>query len=114
MHTIVLSIGTRVFSPFEIVIDFKYKQPIDLVLMAHHHSRVSDSSSAFASHKRALHDKKIKDEMMKNNANHKTSTDLHYKLTIFNVRDYVMVRLRPERFPPKTMKKLHVRSARPL
>ena len=44
-------------SPFDIVTGFKLKQPIDLVLMAHHHSRVLDSASALKSHRRALHEK---------------------------------------------------------
>jgi len=44
------------FSPFEVVTRFKLRQPIDLVPMAHHHCRVSDSASAFASHIHVLHE----------------------------------------------------------
>jgi len=51
-------------NPFEIVIGFKPKQPIDLILMAHPHSRVSDSASAFASHIRALHEE-IREKIIK-------------------------------------------------
>jgi len=47
---------------------------------------------------------------MKNNADYKPSADLHRRL---NVGDYVMVRMRPERFLPGTVKKLHVRSGGP-
>ena len=47
---------TTCLSPFEIVTGFKSKQPIDLVLMAHHYSRMSDSASAFASHIHALYE----------------------------------------------------------
>ena len=47
---------TTGLSPFEIINDFKPKQPVDLIPMAHHHSRVSDSASAFASHIRALNE----------------------------------------------------------
>ena len=79
--------------------------------MSHHHSRVSDSASALASHIRALHEE-IREKIMKNNADYKASADLHRRLT-FNVSDYVMVRMRPEWFPPKTVKKLHARSAGP-
>jgi len=50
---------------------------------------------------------------MKINADYKTSTDLHRILRTFNVSDYVMVRLRLERFPPKTVKKLHAQSIGP-
>ena len=41
---------TTGLSTFEVVTDFKLRQSIDLVPMAHHNSRVSDSASAFASH----------------------------------------------------------------
>ena len=58
---------TTNLSPFEIVTDFKPRQPIDLIPMAHHHSRVSDFASAFASHIRALHEE-IGEKIMKNNA----------------------------------------------
>ena len=50
---------------------------------------------------------------MKNNTDYKASADLHRRLRSFNVGDYVMVRMRPERFPPGTVKKLHARSAGP-
>ena len=45
---------TMGLSPFEIVNGFKLRQPVDLIFMAHHHCRVSDSA-AFASHICALH-----------------------------------------------------------
>jgi len=47
---------TTDFGPFEIVTGFKPTQPIDLVLIPHHHSRVSDSASAFTFHIHTLHD----------------------------------------------------------
>ena len=53
-------------SQCEIVTGFKPRQPINLVLMAHHYSKVSDSASAFASHICALHEK-IREKIMKNN-----------------------------------------------
>jgi len=46
---------------------------------------------------------------MKNNDDYKASANLHRTLRIFNVDDYVMVRMRPERFPSRTVKKLHAR-----
>ena len=58
--------------------------------MAHHHFRVSDSASAFASHIRTLHEK-IRDKIMKSNADYKAYVDLHRILRTFNVGDYVMV-----------------------
>ena len=59
-------------SLFEIVTGFKSRQPVDLILMAHHHSRVSHSASVLASHLRALHEK-IREKIMKNNADYKAS-----------------------------------------
>ena len=77
---------TSGLSPFEVVTDFKSRQPIDLVFMTHHHFRVSDSASAFASHIRALHEE-IREKIMKNNADYKAFADLHRKLRTFNVGD---------------------------
>ena len=48
---------TTSLSPFEIVTDFKSRQAIELVPMAHHHSRVSNSVFAFVFHIRAFHEK---------------------------------------------------------
>ena len=70
---------------------------IDLIHMSHHHSKATDSTSAFASHIRVLHEK-IKEKIMKNNADYKVSADFHRRLRTFNVGDYVMVRMRPKQF----------------
>ena len=55
---------TTGLSPFEIVTGFKPRQLVDLILIAHHYFRVSDSASAFASHIRALHEK-IREKIIK-------------------------------------------------
>jgi len=78
--------------------------------MARQHSRRSDS--AFISHICALYEK-IRDKIMKNNIDYKAFVDLHRTLRTFNIGDYVMIRLIPERFSPITVKKLHERSTRP-
>jgi len=109
LHTIVVT-RTADLSLFEIVTGFKFRQPINLVPMTHH-SRVSDSASAFASHIRALHEE-IREKIMKNNVDHKAFVDLHRRLRT-NVSDYVMVRMRLDRLSSRTMKKLHARSAGP-
>ena len=88
---------TTCISSFEVVSGFKPRQPIVLVPMAHHYSRVLDSASAFASHIRALHEE-IREKIMKNNTDYKVSVDLHNRLRTFNVGDYVTVRLRLEWF----------------
>ena len=103
---------TTGLSAFEILTGFKSRQPINLVLMAHHYSRGSNSAPAFASHIHALHEK-IRDKIMKNNVDYKAFADLHRRLRIFNIGDYVMVRPTPERFSPGTVKKLNKRSIGP-
>ena len=91
-------------SPFEIVTCFKPRQLIDLIPISHHHYRVSDSVSAFASHIHALREE-IREKTMKNNVDYKASMDLHRRLRTFNVGDYVMVRMRPGQFSPGTVKR---------
>jgi len=60
--------------------------------MAHLHSRVSDSTSTFASHIHALHEE-IRDKIMKNNIDYKAFANLHCRLRTFNIGDYVIVRM---------------------
>ena len=67
---------------------------------------------AFTSHIRALHEE-IREKIIKNNADYKSSADLHRRLRTFNVGDYVMVCMRPERFSLGTVMKLHARSTWP-
>ena len=44
-----------IMSPLELVHDYCPRQPIDLILMTHHHTRVSKSVASFASHIHELH-----------------------------------------------------------
>ena len=98
-------------SPAEVVYGFKPRQPIDLIPMSQY-ARTSESASAFASHLHDLH-KEISNKINKSNAAYKVRADLHRKVQRFEVGDYVMVRIRSERFPPGTVKKLHARGAGP-
>jgi len=50
--------------------------------------------------------------MQKSSANYEVYADSH-KAYEFNVGDYVMFQIRPEWYPPGTIKKLHTRSAVP-
>ena len=99
-------------SPFEVGHGYQLRQPIDLILMAPHHTRMFESVASFVSHIHDLH-KEISNQIQKNNANYKAYADLHRKAHEFSVGDYVMVRIRPERYPLGTVKKLHARSAGP-
>jgi len=50
-------------------------------------------------------------KIQKSNAQYKSYVDLHHGHLEFNEGDYVMIRIRPERFPPGAVKKLTARSA---
>ena len=76
------------------------------------HPRVSEYASTFASHIHDLH-KKIRKKIQECNAQYKSYTDLHHMHLEFNEGDYVMIRIRPERFPPGAVKKLTAHSAGP-
>ena len=47
------------------------------------------------------------------NANYKLRADVRKRFKTSNVGDYINVRIRLERFPPGTVKKLHARNADP-
>jgi len=98
-------------SPFEIVLGYKPKKPIDHILMAQH-PKVSESASAFASHIHDLHkitSKKIQESI----AHYKSHADLHRKHLKFNEGDYVMIQIRPKQFSTGTVKKLNAHSVGP-
>jgi len=101
---------TTRMSSFEVVHDYQPRQPIDLILMTSHHARMFESAASFASHIHNLH-KEINIQIQKSNAKHKAYAYLHKKVQEFNVEDYMMVQIRPERYPSGTIKKLHARSA---
>jgi len=67
---------------------------------------VSESATSFAYHVHKLH-KEISTPIQKRNANYKVYADLFKRAQDFNVRDYVMVRIRPKQYPSGTVKKLH-------
>jgi len=98
-------------SPHEIVCDFRPRQSIDLIPMVDHY-RVSESASFFATHKHELY-KVINDKIRQKNFDYKLRANVRRKFKTFDIGDLVMVRIRPERFPPGTVKKLHARSAGP-
>ena len=103
-----MSIG---MSPFEVVHGYKPKKSIDLIFMTQH-PRVSESTSAFASHIHDLH-KEISKKIQESNAQYISYVDLHRMHLEFNEGDYIMIQIRPERFPPGAVKKLTARSAGP-
>jgi hypothetical protein len=96
-------------SSFEVVHGYKPRKPLDLLPMSLH-ARVYESAESFARRIQDLHIK-ITKQIQASNAQHKLQADLHRKYNEFNVGDYVMVRIRPERFPSRANRKLHARSA---
>ncbi|KAI0491510.1 hypothetical protein KFK09_025770 [Dendrobium nobile] len=67
---------------------------------------------AFASHLHELHNE-IKKKIEQSNTDYKINADKKRRFKEFKVGDFVMVRIRPERFPPGSVKKLHARSVGP-
>ena len=98
-------------SPFEVVHGFKPRKPVDLLPMSPH-TRVSESAESFARHIRELHDE-IRKVINDNNFQYKFQADSRRRHSEFQVGDYVMVRIRPERYPSGTARKLCARSAGP-
>ena len=89
----------------------KPRAPIDLIPMSPL-KRASESAEAFAYRMSELH-KSISDQINISNSQYKSMADSHRRFKKFDVGDYVMVRMRPERFPQGTFKKLQARGAGP-
>ena len=98
-------------SPFEVVHGFKPRKPLDLIPMSLHDS-VSMSAEAFAQHLHDLHIE-INKQLAASNASYKLRADLHKRHVDFNIGDYVMIRIRPERRLHGPASKLQARSAGP-
>ncbi|PRQ29559.1 putative nucleotidyltransferase, Ribonuclease H [Rosa chinensis] len=98
-------------SPFEAVYGHKLKAPIDLIPMTVSH-RPSQSANEFASHIHELH-AKINRRINRSNEQYKKAADVHRAFKEFSAGDFVMVRVRPERFSKGKAKKLQARSIGP-
>ncbi|GFY88904.1 hypothetical protein Acr_06g0008440 [Actinidia rufa] len=98
-------------SHFEVFHGFIPRKPVDLLPMSPN-TRVSESTESFARHIRELHDE-IRKVINNNNFQYKFQVDSRRRHSEFQVGDYVMVRIRPERYPSGTTRKLCARSAGP-
>ena len=98
-------------SPHEIVYGHKPRAPIDLIPMSPLR-RASESAETFACRMYDLH-KSINNQITMNNAKYKSTTDAHRRYKCFEIGNFVMIRLRPERFPPGTFSKLQARGMGP-
>jgi len=103
----ILSTG---LSPFEIVIGYKPRKPIDLPFLQL--IGLMPQTESFEQRLHHLHND-ISRQIAVSNDNYKSVTDLHKRLQEFAVEDEVMIRVRPERFPLRTLKKLFARRIGP-
>ena len=80
---------------------------MDLLPMVDHY-RVSESASSFVTHMHELHEV-IKDKIKQKQLWLRLGADTRRKFKTFDVDDFVMVWIRPKRFPLGIVKKLHAR-----
>ena len=76
------------------------------------HVRISESTEAFLRHIHDLHNE-ISKKIQASNSQYEIHADTHRHHAEFQVKDYVMIRIRPKRFPSGTVKKLQACNARP-
>ena len=98
-------------SPFQIVNGYSPCTPIDLVPFPPH-MRVFEHAKNFAKHIYDLH-AEIRRKISLSNEEYKLTADVHRRSKEFNVGDYVMVRIRPERISKMFSKKLYERAMGP-
>ena len=106
-----MSGATIGMSPFEVVHGYKPKKPLDLFPMSLH-AKMSKSIEYFARRIQDWH-VEITKQIQASDVQYKLQDDLYRWHNEFNVENYVLIRIRPERFSLGTNWKLHARSARP-
>ena len=95
-------------SHFQIVNGYSPHIPIDLVPLPPH-MRVCKPTKNFAKHIHDLH-AEIRRKIFLSNEKYKLTTDVHRRSKEFNVCEYVMVHICPERIPKTFSKKLYARA----
>ena len=98
-------------SPFQIVSGYSPRTPLDLVPLPPH-MRVSEPIENFTKHIHDLH-AEIRRKISLSNKKYKLVADVHRRCKEFNVGEYVMVCIRPERIPKTLPKKLYARAMGP-
>ncbi|XP_038697971.1 uncharacterized protein LOC119995522 [Tripterygium wilfordii] len=98
-------------SPFEAAYGFQPKAPLDLHSLPRK-LRPSEVALEFADHFKSVH-AEVKRRIILSNDKYKKSADLHFRHEELQVGDWVLVRLRAERFPSGSYHKLHARRAGP-
>ena len=98
-------------SPHEIVYGHKPRAPIDIIPMSPL-QRTSESTKTFAYRMYELH-KSISNHITLSNSKYKSIEDVHRRYKRFEIENFVMIRLRQERFPPRMFRKLQARGMGP-
>ena len=98
-------------SHFQIVNGYLPRTPIDLVLLPPH-MRVSEPIENFAKHIHDLH-VEIRQRIFLSDEEYKLVADVHHRSKEFNVGEYVMVHICPERIPKTFSKNLYARAMGP-
>ena len=107
-HSINRSTGK---SPFQIVNGYPPRTPIDIVPLPLHMC-VSEPAENFTKHIHDLH-AEIRRKITLSNEEYKLAADVHHISKEFNVGEYVMVRIHPERILKTFEKKLYARVMSP-
>jgi hypothetical protein len=98
-------------SPFEIVTGKRPQVPLDLTPLSLH-SPSSQEADEFSHHIQNIH-AEVRRRLVVSAKKYKENADLHRRPVSFEVGDFVLARLRPERFPRGSFHKLHHRRVGP-
>ena len=90
---------------------YKPRTHIELLPTSSLH-RVSESVESFAQRMHDLH-KQVTDQINSNNLKYKTLAYSYKRFQEFKIGDYVMVKIKPERFPQRVPRKLQNHSECP-
>ncbi|KAK8952345.1 hypothetical protein KSP39_PZI004083 [Platanthera zijinensis] len=102
---------TTGLSPFHILLGYEPRKPVDLIPLPLE-SRPSASAESFVEHLHELHES-IRKKIATNNENYKAYADIRRRERNFEIGAQVLVRIRPERFPSGTARKLNARRMGP-
>ena len=107
MLNFLLTILSTGCAPFEVVYGVRPNTPLDIYSLPLP-PRPNEAALDFSSYMRHLHDE-CKRRLTVNTTSYAVATNSHHKDRQFNEGDMVLVRLKPERFPPGSFTKLHAR-----
>ncbi|RVX03528.1 Transposon Ty3-G Gag-Pol polyprotein [Vitis vinifera] len=98
-------------TPFEVVFGFRPHTPLNLHSLTLP-ARPGEAALDFSSYMKNIHEE-VKRRLSLSTEAYSTAANTRRKDRQFQVGDMVLIRLKPERFPPGSFNKLHARRARP-